>query len=75
MVHGKIKVEIQETYKGSQHFELTIFLPGYGKDSGFKLVNIDNHVREFEEDSLELLGDTTLRPEYAKAIKRLLEGE
>lgn len=75
MEHGKIKVDIQETYEGSQHFEVTIFLPGYGRDSGFKLVNIDSHVRDFQEESLDLLGDTTLRPEYAKAIKRLLENE
>lgn len=73
MEHGKIKVEISETYPGSSHYNLTVFLPGYGANhKGFKLVDIGSVEREGYKEILDDM-DLTFRPEYAKAIKTSLE--
>jgi len=68
MEHGKIKVEITETYPGSQHYDVIIKLPGMGSDNRakFRLVSMAN----FEAYDCE---KQFFRPEYAKAIKSGLE--
>lgn len=76
-IHGsKIRVEIQETYKGSMHYWVRIYLPGMGANhKGFVLCNVEQLERKLGEDWNAFVGDTTQRPEYAMAIKEALEGE
>lgn len=71
---GEIHVDICETYEGSQHYRVRIHLPGFGLNHpGFVMVNVEELKREHGEYWGDLLGDTTMRPEYARAIKSALE--
>lgn len=70
-----IRVRITETYEGSCHYHVRIYLPGFGVDHpGFVLCNVEELQRNLGEFWGDFLGDTTLRPEYAKTIKQAMEG-
>ncbi len=72
-IHGsQIRVEVRETYQGSQHCHCRVRLPGFGADHpGFVLVSVEKLQEAFGEHWSDYLGDITLRPEYADAIRKL----
>ena len=67
-----IDVDIEETYKGSMNYKLTIKPSGYGKDhKGFMLLDIE----DLERDGIDLmdLPKSFFRVCYAKTIEKRLE--
>jgi hypothetical protein len=70
MEHGKIVVDIRETYRGSEWYEVRIKLPGYGGGlaAEFKLVRYKDILAADGAIKTPLF-----RPEYAMAIKNGLE--
>jgi hypothetical protein len=70
-------VEVKETYPGSEHCLVNIYIRGYGAiKKRWKLICIDDLPEELQDELLLRLDESnggSFRPEYAKAIKRGLE--
>ena len=71
------EVEITETYPGSQHCYVGIYVGGYGAPAPrFQLICLDELPEWLREEIYLHLDESnggTFRPEYAQAIKKGLE--